>query len=235
MSLGNNIKKYRRDMGLTQEELAGILCITSQAVSKWESGAGLPDIAQIVPLAQALNVTTDALFGFTNRSYDEKLAAEVGARANVLRDSGEQSQGALSAVEYLDSQCEEDIFNYGIMTKYVQAVAHLSRYVNPQNSYYSELFKDDIGQWNKIVRTAENRAMQVIRYSDSKKLADECHYALAKLFLPSAATCFRKLCCRIISIFPQKRAKRTGRHRTGTITRTSSVRSTNRSSIPRNQ
>lgn len=59
MSLGNNIKKYRRDLEMTQEELAGILCITSQAVSKWESGAGLPDVTQIVPLAKALNVTTD--------------------------------------------------------------------------------------------------------------------------------------------------------------------------------
>lgn len=38
MSLGNNIKKYRHDLGITQEELAGILCVTGQAVSKWESG-----------------------------------------------------------------------------------------------------------------------------------------------------------------------------------------------------
>ena len=44
MSLGNNIKKYRRALGITQEELAGILCITSQAVSRWESEAGMPDI-----------------------------------------------------------------------------------------------------------------------------------------------------------------------------------------------
>lgn len=109
MSLGNNIKKYRRDMGITQEELAGMLCVTSQAVSKWESGSGLPDITQVVPLAQALNVSTDALFGFYTSNYDAKLAAEVTAKANTLRDSGEQSQGALNAVEYLDSMCEEKI------------------------------------------------------------------------------------------------------------------------------
>ncbi len=47
MALGNNIKKYRRDLGITQEELAGILCVTGQAVSKWESGAGMPDVTQI--------------------------------------------------------------------------------------------------------------------------------------------------------------------------------------------
>ena len=46
MALGNNIKKYRRDLGLTQEELAGILNVTGQAVSKWESG--IDDVVQTV-------------------------------------------------------------------------------------------------------------------------------------------------------------------------------------------
>ena len=179
MSLGNNIKKYRRELGITQEELAGILCITSQAVSKWESGTGLPDITQVVPLAQALNVSTDALFGLNPDVYDVKLAKEVKEKANTLRDSGEPDQAALNAVEYLDRQCDENIFNYGILTAYVNAVAHMSRFVNPNNAYYSGLLKDDSSQWNKIVRTAENRAMQVIRYSEDKVLIDECHYALA--------------------------------------------------------
>ena len=181
MSLGNNIKRYRKDLGITQEELANTLCVTSQAVSKWESGAGLPDITQVIPLAQALNVSTDALFGFNAESYDVKLAEEVKKKADELRDSGEQSQGALNAVDYLDKQCETNIFNYGIYTRYVQAVAHMSRYVNPNNSYYSGLLEDDGKQWKQIIRQTENRAMQVIRYADNKKLSDECHYALAWL------------------------------------------------------
>lgn len=181
MSLGNNIKKYRKELGITQEELANTLCVTSQAVSKWESGAGLPDITQVIPLAQALNVSTDALFGFNAENYDAKLAEEVRKKADGLRDSGEQSQGALSAVEYLDKQCESNIFNYGIYTRYVQAVAHMSRYVNPDNSYFSGLLENDGNQWKQIIRLAENRAMQVIRYADNKKLSEECHYALAWL------------------------------------------------------
>ena len=58
MSLGSNIRKYRRELGITQEELAGILCVSAQAVSKWESEAGLPDVSQIVPLAQTLSQQT---------------------------------------------------------------------------------------------------------------------------------------------------------------------------------
>ena len=182
MSLGNNIKKYRRDLGMTQEELAGILCITGQAVSKWESGAGLPDVTQIVPLAQALNVSTDALFGFNAESYDKEYAEQVKLEADQLRDNGDPAQGALASAEYLDKKCEENIFNYRIMMRYVQAIAHMSRFVNPENTYYRELMADDQKGWKHMVRLAENRAMQVIRYSEEKELADYCHYALAWIY-----------------------------------------------------
>ena len=86
MSLGNNIKVFRKKMGLTQEELAGILCVTSQAVSRWESETGLPDTAQIVPIAKALNVSTDSLFGLDANDYDKELAEEVNFKANSIRD-----------------------------------------------------------------------------------------------------------------------------------------------------
>lgn len=77
MSLGNNIKTFRKKLGLTQEELASQLYVTSQAVSKWESENGLPDTAQIVPIAKALNVTTDSLFGMDSNTTDyDKEEAE---------------------------------------------------------------------------------------------------------------------------------------------------------------
>ncbi len=41
-TLGRNIKAFRKNRGLTQEELANLLNITPQAVSKWESEAGVP-------------------------------------------------------------------------------------------------------------------------------------------------------------------------------------------------
>lgn len=182
MSIGNNIKKYRRDLGMTQEDLAGVLCVTGQAVSKWESGAGLPDVTQIVPLAKALNVSTDALFGFGTEGYDRKFAEQVCFEANTLRDTGDPAEGALAAAEFLDQKCDENIFNYRIMTKYVQAVAHMSRFVNQDNVYYKGLFENDKKKWQHMVKNAENRAMQVIRYSDEKELTDCCHYALGWLF-----------------------------------------------------
>ena len=62
-SMGQIIRKLRKERGLTQEELAEQLGVTFQAVSKWENDTGMPDIALIVPIAHIFGVSTDVLFG----------------------------------------------------------------------------------------------------------------------------------------------------------------------------
>ena len=62
-SMGQIIRSLRKERGLTQEELAEQLNITYQAVSRWENNTGMPDISQIVPLANVFGVSTDVLFG----------------------------------------------------------------------------------------------------------------------------------------------------------------------------
>lgn len=60
-TISDNIRFLRKERGLTQRELADILGVSDKTVSKWENGAGLPDIHIIVPLSQALGVSTDAI------------------------------------------------------------------------------------------------------------------------------------------------------------------------------
>ena len=62
-TMGQIIRRLRKERNLTQEELAEQLNITYQAVSRWENGTGMPDISQIVPLSNLFDVTTDVLFG----------------------------------------------------------------------------------------------------------------------------------------------------------------------------
>lgn len=59
--IGAFIAASRRARGLTQQQLAGELGVTNRAVSKWETGQGLPDIAVLPDLAVALGVTVDEL------------------------------------------------------------------------------------------------------------------------------------------------------------------------------
>lgn len=58
---GAFIARKRKEAGLTQLELAEMLGVTNRAVSKWETGAGLPDTALLTRLADALATTADAL------------------------------------------------------------------------------------------------------------------------------------------------------------------------------
>jgi len=54
---GNVIRTLREDKGLTQEQLADRIHVSHKAVSKWETGAGFPDISLIEPLASALGIS----------------------------------------------------------------------------------------------------------------------------------------------------------------------------------
>ena len=71
MSIGQNIKKYRKEKGYTQRELADLIGVSVQAISKWETDSGAPDISQVVPLASALDISTDALFDYEHHTKPE--------------------------------------------------------------------------------------------------------------------------------------------------------------------
>ena len=61
--IGAQIARLRRERGMTQEQLAGRLGVTFQAVSKWENAAACPDIALLPELADLFGITLDELFG----------------------------------------------------------------------------------------------------------------------------------------------------------------------------
>ncbi|MDR1824406.1 MAG: helix-turn-helix domain-containing protein [Bifidobacteriaceae bacterium] len=60
-TLGQKIKKVRTDAGLTQEQFAEKLFVSRQAVTKWESDRGLPDIENLKAIAGLFDVSVDTL------------------------------------------------------------------------------------------------------------------------------------------------------------------------------
>ena len=61
MSFAENLKQVRKEKNLSQEELAEILDVSRQAVSKWESGIGYPEVEKLLLLANRLNISLDSL------------------------------------------------------------------------------------------------------------------------------------------------------------------------------
>jgi len=86
-SIGQTIKRLRKERNFTQEELAEQLNVTSQAVSKWENETGMPDISQVVPLASVFGVSTDVLFGVEGTTADDK-AYKIVEKAYTVEEYG---------------------------------------------------------------------------------------------------------------------------------------------------
>ncbi len=75
MSFGKTIKKLRRERELTQEQLAEMLSISPQAVSRWETEMAMPDISLIAPLCNLFDVTSDELLGIDLTKKQEAINA----------------------------------------------------------------------------------------------------------------------------------------------------------------
>ena len=69
---GENVRKAREEMGITQQTLADKLYVTRQAVSRWENGSRYPDLLTAKRLSEALDVALDDLLANDNlRTYPE--------------------------------------------------------------------------------------------------------------------------------------------------------------------
>ena len=62
-TIGKRIAAHRKQLGLTQDQLAEKLGLTAQAVSKWENDLSCPDITMLPKLADIFGITTDTLLG----------------------------------------------------------------------------------------------------------------------------------------------------------------------------
>lgn len=72
---GSFLAELRKEKGLTQKELAEKLFVSDKAVSKWETGGSIPDVALLMPLSKLLGVTVPELLE-CRRYTEEAIAPE---------------------------------------------------------------------------------------------------------------------------------------------------------------
>ena len=73
--IAENIRAYRKQRGLTQEQLAEVLGVSAGAVYKWESKSSLPELKLIMEMADFFDVSVDMLLGYQMK--DNRLSATV--------------------------------------------------------------------------------------------------------------------------------------------------------------
>ena len=77
IKIGAIIKKLRTENNITQETLATSIGVTPQAISRWESEGGYPDIELLPALADFFSISTDELLGYNLLEREENLSKNI--------------------------------------------------------------------------------------------------------------------------------------------------------------
>lgn len=114
LNIGTNIKRLRLEKGLTQEQLAVLLCVSTAAVSKWESKNTYPDITLLFPLASIFGVTIDELIGYDEAKAEEEINSIL-EESRRLFVEGKFKEEA----ELIENARKAYPHDYRIMSKYM--------------------------------------------------------------------------------------------------------------------
>lgn len=100
MSFGQVIKRLRRNADMTQEQLAEMLSVSPQAVSRWETDTAMPDISFLRPLSTIFGVTSDVLLEIDVARVNEQVHAYVQEILQLRKDRAYEEMLSLARKAY---------------------------------------------------------------------------------------------------------------------------------------
>jgi len=121
MIFSEKLQILRKNRGYTQEALAQKLCVSRQAVAKWESGQIYPDISNLIRLSELMNVSVDYLV------KDRDCAVNIQRKSEPELD------------ELIAFRLEANVNTYAALMNEVDATrpaSHDFRYVNGEYMYH---------------------------------------------------------------------------------------------------
>ena len=118
--IGLNIKKYREEKGLTQEELANGIGKATITIRKYESGDILPSINNVYEIAKVLGITTIDIIG----DVDVYTASDVDRsdKKEMINHPSHYNQGKYEAIDVIEDWKLN--FNLGNTVKYISRAGH---------------------------------------------------------------------------------------------------------------
>ena len=178
-SIGENIKIMRHKCGFTQDELASMLNVTPQAVSKWENGNGTPDISQLVPLSQIFGITTDSLLGVVSAVFgNAHTEAALGHEKLLMSTSQPEAEKHLAAYTYFRAESEKEPTNYIIMRKCINHGASISRFTD-----FDGFLSDKPELRDEIFADCERKNLCISRYCEDRSNVEKSDYAMIWIYI----------------------------------------------------
>ena len=152
MDIGKVIRKYRKEAGLTQEEMANRLGVTTPAVNKWENGNSNPDIELLAPIARLLHISLDTLMSF----HEELAPSEIGDMIREM-DTMFISEGFETVYEWASDKIKE-YPNCNMLIWQVAVMLDARRLTDV--TIDSEKYDEQINAWYELVLKDEDEKIK---------------------------------------------------------------------------
>ena len=152
MDIGVVIKKYRKEAGMTQEEMANRLGVTTPAVNKWENSNSKPDIELLAPIARLLDISLDTLLSFHEKLSDTEIEEIIRKMDRMFSEEGYEKtyEWALRLIKEYPN-CNMLIWQAAVM---LDARRITDKCTNP------EKYDKQINAWYELALHDENEEIQ---------------------------------------------------------------------------
>lgn len=152
MNIGSVIKKYRKEAGYTQEEMANRLGVTTPAVNKWENGNSKPDIELLSPIARLLHISLDTLLSFQEKLTDFEVGEFIQKMDKMFSEEGYEKtyQWAANTIKKYPN-CNMLIWQIAVMLDSRRIIGECD---NPDK------YDEQINAWYEIALNDEEEKIQ---------------------------------------------------------------------------
>ena len=152
MNIGSVIKKYRKEAGYTQEEMANRLGVTTPAVNKWENGNSKPDIELLSPIARLLHISLDTLLSFQEKLTDFEIGEFIQKMDKMFSEEGYEKtyQWAANTIKKYPN-CNMLIWQIAVMLDSRRIIGECD---NPDK------YDEQINAWYEIALNDEEEKIQ---------------------------------------------------------------------------
>jgi len=179
MKINEVIRKYRKELNLTQEQIANYLGVTAPAVNKWENGISYPDITLLAPLARILKIDIDTLLSFKGELADNEINQLIQNISDSIQNDGYEQgfeKGDMLIKEYP---------NCDLLILYVAQI--LNAFISIQGIENPEIYEAKITSWYELVVTSKREEVAtmataaLVSYYMNKKEYEKAQQLLDKI------------------------------------------------------
>ncbi|MDD6038319.1 MAG: helix-turn-helix transcriptional regulator [bacterium] len=147
MDIGSVIRTYRKEIGLTQEEMANRLGVSTPAVNKWENGNSNPDIELLAPIARLLHISLDTLMSFHEELTDAEIEDMIRKIDKMFSDEGYEKtyEWALHIIKEYPN-CNRLIWQLAVMLdarRLLDGCEDPDKYDEQINAWYELVLNDE--------------------------------------------------------------------------------------------